>query len=539
MKKFRVFPLLLLLCMALSLFAPAAAALDDPLVAAQAVILLNDETGEILYEKNADERRTPASLTKMMTGLLLCEAVESGRVNLDDAVAAGLDCQNGMVEGATNASIVSGEVMTLKDLFYCAMVASANDACNVIGSYLSGSISAFVDEMNRRAGELGCRDTHFVDPNGLSSIDAGHYSTARDLSLIARAAMSHNLFSDAVNTATYSIAATNATPERHLANSNALISIEGIYGNGYIYEGASGIKTGYTRAAGYCLASCVERGGIRLLAVVLGCDGPLNSNSTQVGSFVATKGLYDWVYNNFSRQLVLAASEPVQQVAVENGQEDSIILHPAHDVTLLLPDDVDLSAREMQVSIDTDRLVAPVAAGAELGTVTISVGGKSYGPIPLVTNTGVDLSRSVYIRARIGDFFANRWVRVLIWALVAFTVLYIALVLRYRSLRRRHLREQKARAERRRRQQEARERRASQPPSQTQRFAAAAVEDRDVDLEELRKYFGSKQADDRARDSSSESSVDAAFEAAVREFGADTPPSRPGASVKVKKRKPD
>ena len=208
-------------------------------------------------------------------------------------------------------------------------------------------------------------------------------------------------------------------------------------------------------------------------------------------------------------------------------------------MTLLLPDDVDLSAREMQVSIDTDRLVAPVAAGAELGTVTISVGGKSYGPIPLVTNTGVELSRSVYIRARIGDFFANRWVRVLIWALVAFTVLYIALVLRYRSLRRRHLREQKARAERRRRQQEARERRASQPPSQTQRFAAAAVEDRDVDLEELRKYFGSKQADDRARDSSAESSVDAAFEAAVREFGADTPSSRPGASVKVKIRKPD
>ena len=140
--------------------------------------------------------------------------------------------------------------------------------------------------------------------------------------------MSHNLFSDAVNTATWSIAATNATPERHLANSNALISIEGIYGSGYIYEGASGIKTGYTRAAGYCLASCVERGGIRLLAVVLGCDGPNNSNSTQVGSFVATKGLYDWVYNNFSRQLVLAASEPVQQVAVENGQEDSIISTP-------------------------------------------------------------------------------------------------------------------------------------------------------------------------------------------------------------------
>lgn len=575
MKKNRVFPLLLLLCMALSFLAPAAAAVDEPLVAAKAVILLNEESGEILYEKNADERRTPASLTKMMTGLLLCEAIESGRVHLDDAVAAGMDCQNGMVEGATNASIVSGEVMTLKDLFYCAMVASANDACNVIGSYLAGSISAFVEQMNTRAAELGCHDTHFADPNGLSSIDANHYSTARDLSIIAREAMSHNLFADAVNTVTYTIAATNATPERHLANSNALISIEGIYGSGYIYEGASGIKTGYTRAAGYCLASCVERGGVRLLAIVLGCDGPNNSNSAQVGSFVATKALYDWVYDNFSKQVVLTASEPVQQVSVENGQETSIILHPARDVTLLLPNDTDLAARQMQVEIDTEQLVAPIAAGAELGRVTITVGGKSYGPVPLVTNTGVELSRSVYMRERIGAFFASRWVRGLILGLVIFAALYIILVLRYRSLRRRHLREQKARIERRRRQQEARERRAAQPPSQTQRFAAAGGAAREIDLEELRKFFGPEQpaeavapadsekieqmvsdvsaeqaaarqaAQEAVREeirrveqaASADGSIDEAFEEAVRQFGSDKPQSRPTSTVKVKKRR--
>ena len=571
MKKIRVFPLLLLLCTALSLIAPSAAAVDEPLVAAQAVILLNEESGEILYEKNADERRTPASLTKMMTGLLLCEAIESGRARLDDAVAAGMDCQNGLVEGATNASIVSGEVMTLKDLFYCAMVASANDACNVIGSYLAGSISAFVEQMNTRAAELGCRDTHFADPNGLSSIDANHYSTARDLSVIAREAMSHNLFADAVNTATYTIAATNATPERHLANSNALISIEGIYGSGYIYEGASGIKTGYTRAAGYCLASCVERGGVRLLAIVLGCDGPNNSNSTQVGSFVATEALYDWVYGNFSKQVVLTASEPVQQVNVENGQESTIILHPARDVTLLLPNDTDLAARQLQVEIDNERLVAPIAAGAALGQVTITVAGKSYGPIPLVTNTGVELSRSVYMRERIGSFFANRWVRGLILGLAIFALLYIILVLRYRSLRRRHLREQKARLERRRRQQEARARRAAQPPSRTQRFAAVGGEAREIDLEELRQFFGPEQpaepvapADsekiermvsdvsaeqEAAREAvreeirrveqtaSADDSIDAAFEEAVRQFGSDKPRSRPASTVKVKKRR--
>ena len=571
MKKIRVFPLLLLLCTALSLIAPSAAAVDEPLVAAQAVILLNEESGEILYEKNADERRTPASLTKMMTGLLLCEAIESGRARLDDAVAAGMDCQNGLVEGATNASIVSGEVMTLKDLFYCAMVASANDACNVIGSYLAGSISAFVEQMNTRAAELGCRDTHFADPNGLSSIDANHYSTARDLSVIAREAMSHNLFADAVNTATYTIAATNATPERHLANSNALISIEGIYGSGYIYEGASGIKTGYTRAAGYCLASCVERGGVRLLAIVLGCDGPNNSNSTQVGSFVATEALYDWVYGNFSKQVVLTASEPVQQVNVENGQESTIILHPARDVTLLLPNDTDLAARQLQVEIDNERLVAPIAAGAALGQVTITVAGKSYGPIPLVTNTGVELSRSVYMRERIGSFFASRWVRGLILGLAIFALLYIILVLRYRSLRRRHLREQKARLERRRRQQEARARRAAQPPSRTQRFAAVGGEAREIDLEELRQFFGPEQPAEPVAPADSEKiermvsdvsaeqeaareavreeirrveqtasvddSIDAAFEEAVRQFGSDKPRSRPASTVKVKKRR--
>ena len=373
--------------------------------------------------------------------------------------------------------------------------------------------------------------------------------------------MSHHLFADAVNTATYSIAATNATPERHLANSNALISIEGIYGSGYIYEGASGIKTGYTRAAGYCLASCVERGDIRLLAIVLGCDGPNNSNSTQVGSFVATEALYDWVYGNFSKQVVLTASEPVQQVNVENGQESTIILHPAHDVTLLLPNDTDLAARQLQVEIDNERLVAPIAAGAALGQVTITVGGKAYGPIPLVTNTGVELSRSVYMRERIGSFFASRWVRGLILGLAIFALLYIILVLRYRSLRRRHLREQKARLERRRRQQEARARRAAQPPSRTQRFAAVGGEAREIDLEELRKYFGPEQpaepvapADsekiermvsdvsaeqEAAREAvreeirrveqtaSADDSIDAAFEEAVRQFGSDKPPEPP------------
>ena len=169
MKKIKIFPLILIICLALCALAPSASALDDPDLSAKAVLLADLNSGEILYSKNAEEQRSPASLTKIMTGLLAIEAIESGQCRMEDIVTAGADAWTGMGEDASNSNIQPGEQMTYKDLLYCAIMHSANEACNILATYISGSVSAFVDRMNERAAELGCTNTHFLDPNGLSN----------------------------------------------------------------------------------------------------------------------------------------------------------------------------------------------------------------------------------------------------------------------------------------------------------------------------------------------------------------------------------
>ena len=221
MKKTRLFPLMLLLCLVLSALNPGAWALDDPTVPAQAVLLADLDSGEILYEKNIHEQRSPASLTKIMTGLLAVEALDNGQCSMTDMVTAGQDCLTGLAEDSSTAGIVPGETMSFKDLFYCAMLHSANEACNVIGTYLSGSISAFVDRMNERAAQLGCVDTHFLDTNGLSN--DGHYTTARDLYLITREALKHPDFMTACNTIYYDTEATNLSEPRHMYTPTPLL----------------------------------------------------------------------------------------------------------------------------------------------------------------------------------------------------------------------------------------------------------------------------------------------------------------------------
>ena len=169
MKKFKLFPLLLVFCLVLAAFAPSAAALDEPELNAKAAVLVDLNTGRVLLSKNAEEPRSMASLTKIMTVLLAIESVERGEHSMDETVTAQSDCQTGMDEDSSSAYIMEGEQMSFKDLLYCALVHSANDACNVLASCISGSIDAFVEQMNRRAAELGCTDTVFADPNGLSS----------------------------------------------------------------------------------------------------------------------------------------------------------------------------------------------------------------------------------------------------------------------------------------------------------------------------------------------------------------------------------
>ena len=430
MKKIKIFPLILIICLALCALAPSAYAIDDPQLGAQAVYLADMNTDEVLYEKNADEQRSPASLTKIMTGLLAIEAVESGQCSMDDIVTAGADAWHGMAEDSSNSNIQPGEMMTYRDLVYCAVVHSANEACNILATYISGSISAFVDRMNQRAAELGCTNTHFLDPNGLSN--DGHYTTARDLYYITKEAVKHPDFLTICDTEYYKTQPTNMSEAREIWNSNA---------------------------AGYCLVSTATRNDISVLAVVMGCGGELNTQESEFGNFTNTIALYDWCFENFSYRTLLSATQFNQKVTVDLAEGDgTVLLRPTDDVRALLPVDINDESISTEVQIYEDKLVAPIEAGTVLGEVHIVADGKDYGSIKLVNPNAVELSKSEYIKTQLKAFFSKGWVITLIIVILSLLAVYLILVARYRALRRRHLEERRRAEAQRRRQREERER---------------------------------------------------------------------------------
>ncbi len=482
MKKKTILALLLILCLALSLIPPLALAeepeesetgeglteefaepvppsatpvpagetLEGPKLTAKAVYLVDLDSGWPLYSRDADSShpRSPASLTKVMTILLALEAVERGEVSMDTVIPAGLDCQNGMSEDSSSVYIVAGEEMSLKDLLYCAAVSSGNDACNVIASYLGNGIPNFVERMNARAAELGCTATRFVDPNGLSS---DNITCACDLYLITRAAMEHPDFMEICDTISYTVAATNLSNARELKNSNALISDKGIYGPGYLYEGAHGVKTGYTRASGYCLISTAERNDMHLLAIVMGCDGPYLSDTDTRYNFVDTALLYDWAFENFKPRTVIAGGEVLDYVAVALGEGDARVgLKALEDVNIPLPINVPQGMEEVKIKTYDELLVAPIEINTVLGEATIIYNGKVLRTVPLVASGSVDQNHWEYVKQESRNFFSQKEVLIVAIALAVLFLAYIALVIRYRLLRRKHLKRRKL-AEKRRR----------------------------------------------------------------------------------------
>ena len=438
----------MILCLALCLgiASPAASALSAPTLDGQAALVVDLDSGRFLYALNAEQQRAPASLTKIMSVLLALEAVDRGDVSLGDVVTAQQDCREGLGEDSSTAGIIPGVQLSLRELLYCAMVGSANEACNVIGSYLSGSVSAFVDRMNQRASQLGCVNTHFVNTNGLPAED--HYSTAYDLYLITMEAMKHPLFMEMANTIEYQPESRYVNNGKVIHNSNALISQYSDYNayGSYLYDGASGIKTGYTRAAGYCLISTAQRGNVHALVIIMGCNGYYNAGIEEFRNFSDSITLYNWVFDNFAYRELLSASEPMEQVQIRMAEGDGeITLYPQQAMTALLPADFDTENMEIRVSVYEEKLVAPLEAGTVLGEARVFFNGDDYGTVRLVNRGAVELARGEFIRERLRQIFSNGWVITLLVILLILAGGYIALVTRYRRLRRKHLQERKRR----------------------------------------------------------------------------------------------
>lgn len=441
MKKFKFLSIFLTVAiMASLLLSPAALALAPPEVSCPNVLIMDRETGEILFEKAADETVYPASITKIMTVLLAVEAIENGAASMTDEVTASGNITFDLIADGSTAGIMVGETMTLESLLYATMLSSANEACNIIAEHIGGGISNFVAQMNARAEELGCTGTNFVNTHGLP--DSNHYTTARDFSLIALEASRHDLFMKLCSTPSITIPATNLSGERKLNNSNALINTDGIYGSQYLYEFADGMKTGHTNAAGYCLISTAAKDGVELLAAVFGGTETWPGPTPEYSNFSDSIKMYEWVFNNFSYREVLRSTDAVTSIDVEMGSNaDSVKLRPEASISALLPNDSDLSEFSLSVSLDSEegeKLMAPITAGEKLGEVTLSKNGVIYGTVDLVAASGVDLSRGEYIKAKISDTLDSKVFKIILWCVIILVVAYIALVVMYRVRRARH-----------------------------------------------------------------------------------------------------
>ena len=314
MKIRRILSVFLLTVLMVSLMlTPQAYALPALEIKAKAAVLVDADEGRIIFGQNEQEREYPASITKVMTALLTLEAVDAGKLSLDQPITASAVVNDQDPEGSS-AGIEEGEVLTVEQLLYCLLLVSANEAACILAETVAGSQDAFVALMNQRAQELGCTGTHFVNPNGLH--DPNHYSTAWDIYLFTREAMKNETFMKICSTASYVVPATNMSEERELYTTNSLISNWRIMG--YQYDGADGIKTGSTEESGYCLVSTAKRSGRRLVAVVLGCKG----NGATVESFSESAKLYNWAYNNFSMRQVAATDELYRQRAERSKEQE-------------------------------------------------------------------------------------------------------------------------------------------------------------------------------------------------------------------------
>ncbi len=344
---------------------------------AKSAILMEEATGNILYESNPDERLPIASVTKVMTMLLIMEAVDSGKISLDDMVTVS---ENAMSYGGSTMFLETGEQLTVNDMLKGIAVASANDGCVAMAEHLAGSESAFVDMMNEKAKELGMENTHFMNTNGLDEDD--HYSSARDVAIMSRELMKH----ETIFNYTSIWMDTLRGGKFQLANTNKLIRF---------YDGANGLKTGSTSKALCCLSAAAKRNDMQLIAVVLGAP-------TSAERFASAKSLLDYGFANYAVNTQITAGDEVQKIAVEKGVDKEVgVVAGDSCSTLVKKGQEDNITKEIKID---ETITAPIEAGQKIGTMTISRDGEVIADIDLNASSTVEKKGIGLI---IKDFFAT------------------------------------------------------------------------------------------------------------------------------------
>lgn len=409
-----------------------AAAADAPTVTAEAALLVSPDSGMVLYEKNADERRYPASTTKIMTALLVLENV----TDLSETVTAEASDFEHVTADSSNAGIKEGEVVSVEDLLYALMLPSANEAAYMLARHVGGTWEHFVEMMNERAAELGCTGTHFSNPCGLHEDD--HYTTARDLYKIAYAAMQDETFADIADTVQWKMN-TSLRSEHLILTTNYLILSS--YA-AYAYPFCKGIKTGHTSQAGNCFVGYAEYGDAKLYSVVLGSADQSADYPEIAASFTDTSALCKWGFDKFTSKTIVKKGDTVKEINVNLSTDtDRLVLTTKNDLVSLVPKDLDVEKLLEDPDITApDEVNAPIKAGDVIGSVTYSYDGITYGTVELVALSDVELSQVLYYADKLSHFFQSTVFKVILIVLAVFVVLYILFNLTFGGMRRRRQR---------------------------------------------------------------------------------------------------
>ena len=338
-------------------------ATEPPEINAKSAIVVEKNTGKIIYEKDSNIQNYPASVTKILTAILVIE-----NCNLDDVVTVSQTAVSQIPSEYVVAPLFIGEQIRVEDLLYALMLKSCNDAAYVLAEHVGGSAQGFADMMNKKAEEIGCKNTHFVNPNGIHNQE--HYTTAYDLYLISNYAMKNEIFAKIVSTYEYTLPATNIykTANRVMTNTNFLIDENSSYYN----ENVKGIKTGTTLPAGNCLIADVEENGLEYIIVILGAE-------TKESKFDETQKVIDYLSNNYALVKLHEKGEIITSVDVKNATEETKKLNLVISDEIMAMNNIEIKPDEITPEITfTENLVAPISEGQEIGTVKYTVQGIEY-----------------------------------------------------------------------------------------------------------------------------------------------------------------
>lgn len=351
---------------------------DEINIGSEAGLLVEVNTGKILFDKNSTEKLYPASTTKILTGILVIE-----NCNLTDIVTVSQSALENIPSGYVTCNIQSGEELSVNDLLHALMIPSANDAAYVLAEYVGGSVSNFSNMMNKKALEIGCKNTHFVNPNGIHNDN--HYTTAYDLYLMSNYAMKNETFRNIVSKTTYTLPSTNKYPnnDRVLTTTNELLNPK----SRYFYENTIGIKTGHTTQAGNCLVAESSKDNLEFIAVILN-GGTTNSGLNE--RYIDSKNLLEYGYANYTYSTVISKNSVINSIEIKNATKETrnLDLVIDKDIIALHNKNLDFDTITPQITLQ-ENILAPITKGTILGTVKYDIDGTEY-EANIIANTDVE-----------------------------------------------------------------------------------------------------------------------------------------------------